>query len=419
MFFLLLIIHPSLNVYGEVYTPFSLELKIYSDGNVKVDYVIECEITSPRVDVSLFGSSYNNLVIRDEEGNPLDSSPIENGVKVDSLGAEKVTFTYLTNDLTDKDGPLWSLNITAPIDIGISIPLEATIIDLSDIPLDIGIKEDLQFLVLPPGYAYIYYIIGLPDLETEASDAIEKAIEYVAIKKSEGYILTNAEDEIKKAQNFLSEEKYSEAINTAEQVVEITDSITNSAVSASSQIDLAQAAITQAEEEGRINNLEDQENKLSIAKSLYAEGEYLEAEALAAQVYQQALNLKKPSNNLLFFASILILIVIVGAYLYFTKYRKIEVNGSRIVQSEDIEVKIDLDTLFWKHDNLRLEDKEVIKFLASRGGEAYAQDIRERFDLPRSTAWRLIRRLVGEGIVEDTKVGNQSLVRIMKEYRRE
>jgi uncharacterized membrane protein len=335
------------------------------------------------------------------------------------LGAEKVTFTYLTNDLTDKDGPLWSLNITAPIDIGISIPLEATIIDLSDIPLDIGIKEDLQFLVLPLGDAYLYYIIGLPNLETEASESIAKAIEYVSENKSEGYILTKAEDEITKAQNLFYEEKYAEAINTAEQVIEIIDSITSSAVSASSQIDLAQAAITQAKEEGRINNLEEQENKLSVAKSLYAEGEYLEAEALAAQVYQQALNLKKPSSNLLFFASILILIVFVGAYLYLTKYRKIVVKGSRTVQSEDIEVKIDLDTLFWKHDNLRLEDKEVIKFLASRGGEAYAQDIRERFDLPRSTAWRLIRRLVGEGIVEETKVGNQSLVRIIKEYRHE
>jgi hypothetical protein len=31
----------------------------------------------------------------------------------------------------------------------------------------------------------------------------------------------------------------------------------------------------------------------------------------------------------------------------------------------------------------------------------------------------LIRRLVGEGIVEETKVGNQSLVRIIKEYRHE
>ncbi|MHA2309076.1 MAG: helix-turn-helix transcriptional regulator [Candidatus Heimdallarchaeaceae archaeon] len=416
IFFLFLIIHPSLNVYGEVYIPYSLNLTIYTDGRVKVDYIIECEITSPRVDVNLFGSSYSNLVIRDEEGNPLDSSTIENGVKVDSLGAEKVTFSYLTNGVTSKEGPIWSLNITTPVDVGIRIPHGASIIDLSDIPKDIGIKDELQYLVLPSGDVYIYYIIGLPDVVTDARNAIEKAIVYVSGKESEGYILINTEEEIVKAQIFFEEEKYSEAINTAEHVITITDSIIESAASAASQIDLAQTALTQANEEGRTLNLEVQRNKLSNAKSLYEEGEYIEAEVIAAQVYQQSLNLNKPSNNILFFA-VVTLVVIVVAYLYFTKYRRIDKKGTGTVQSNEIQVKIDLDTLFWKHDNLRLEDKEVIKFLASTGGEGFATEIRDRFDLPRSTAWRLIRRLVNEDIVEEIKVGNQSLVRIREEYR--
>ena len=62
-------------------------------------------------------------------------------------------------------------------------------------------------------------------------------------------------------------------------------------------------------------------------------------------------------------------------------------------------------------------DREVVRYLAEFGGEAFAYEIRERFDLPRSSAWRLIRRLAGLEIVEEVKVGNQSLVKILEKYR--
>ncbi len=78
--------------------------------------------------------------------------------------------------------------------------------------------------------------------------------------------------------------------------------------------------------------------------------------------------------------------------------------------------KVNLDKIFFKFDNLRLEEKEVLRFLAGRNGEAFASEIRDRFDMPRSTAWRLMRRLVEYGLVEETKVGNQSLIRIISEY---
>ena len=77
---------------------------------------------------------------------------------------------------------------------------------------------------------------------------------------------------------------------------------------------------------------------------------------------------------------------------------------------------VDLKKIFDKHDTLRLEDREVIKFLAENKGEAFATEIRDRFDLPRSSAWRLIRRLVNNEIVDVVKIGNQSLIRIKERY---
>jgi len=61
----------------------------------------------------------------------------------------------------------------------------------------------------------------------------------------------------------------------------------------------------------------------------------------------------------------------------------------------------------------------VLKYLAEYGGEAFANEIRERFDLPRTSGWRLIRRLERYEIVEERKLGGQSLISIKPEYRRQ
>jgi uncharacterized membrane protein len=79
--------------------------------------------------------------------------------------------------------------------------------------------------------------------------------------------------------------------------------------------------------------------------------------------------------------------------------------------------KVDLERIFQNHDTLKLEDREAIKFLAENNGEVFATEIRDRFDMPRSTTWRLIRRLKDLDIVEEVKVGNQSLIRIKEEYK--
>jgi len=43
-------------------------------------------------------------------------------------------------------------------------------------------------------------------------------------------------------------------------------------------------------------------------------------------------------------------------------------------------------------------------------GKAFESEIRERFQLPRTTTWRLIKRLEKEGIIEVRKVGGRDLV---------
>jgi len=65
------------------------------------------------------------------------------------------------------------------------------------------------------------------------------------------------------------------------------------------------------------------------------------------------------------------------------------------------------------HPELKQEDKEVIEFLAEKGGKAFEAEIRERFpDMPRTSLWRLVRRLERLEIVEVKRIGLENQVEL-------
>ena len=67
------------------------------------------------------------------------------------------------------------------------------------------------------------------------------------------------------------------------------------------------------------------------------------------------------------------------------------------------------------YPQLKKEDKEVIEFLAEKGGKAFEAEIRERFpDMPRTSLWRLVRRLERLEIVEVKKIGLENQVQLEK-----
>ena len=67
------------------------------------------------------------------------------------------------------------------------------------------------------------------------------------------------------------------------------------------------------------------------------------------------------------------------------------------------------------YPQLKKEDREVIEFLAEKGGQAFEAEIRERFpDMPRTSLWRLVRRLERLEIVEVKKIGLENQVQLKK-----
>ena len=389
---------------------------LYSDGTARTEYLVESDALQARIAVELFGPPYNHLVIRDDEGNPLVYSTEEANVTVDSLGALELTFTYLTMSLTTKEGIVWTFNVSTPVSTRIKLPEGAAIFDMSDIPTDIGVDGSRQYIVLEPGDLSVYYMIGLPDVEREAQEALTEAESHIGDLESMGYVLTEARSILSQAQGLYDSDQYVESKNRAELAVKTADETVEDAVNAYGDIGRASEAVSQASSDGRTDGLDEAQSSLEAASTYYSEGNYAEARIYALQAYQQAATAITPKSNSLLYAGILLLAGLGGGGYYYMQRIKAKkpLSGVPVDSSQAREVNLDL--IFWHHQDLRLEDKEVIRFLAESNGEAFASEIRDRFEIPRSSAWRLIRRLVNNEIVEERKIGNQSLVRVRDKY---
>ena len=76
---------------------------------------------------------------------------------------------------------------------------------------------------------------------------------------------------------------------------------------------------------------------------------------------------------------------------------------------------ISVEKILKMHPELKKEDKEVVEFIAEKGGQVFEAEIRERFpDMPRTSLWRLVRRLERLEIVEVKKIGLENQVQLKK-----
>jgi uncharacterized membrane protein len=77
--------------------------------------------------------------------------------------------------------------------------------------------------------------------------------------------------------------------------------------------------------------------------------------------------------------------------------------------------RFNVETIFRAHPQLIKEEKDVVRFLVEKEGNAFESEIRERFpDIPRTSLWRLVRRLEKLEIVRVKKIGLENRVELKK-----
>ncbi|ASI98457.1 helix-turn-helix transcriptional regulator [Thermococcus celer] len=144
------------------YTVSSLVLTVYDDGYVKVEYELLPSEYSSQIELPLLGEHYENVIVEDGNGNPVNFELGNGSLLIYPGDAEVVNVSYYTPDLTSKEGMVWTLNVSTGDSFTVVLPENAIVVDLSDVPLEIAGNS----ITMPPGNQSISYTLNGRDSES-------------------------------------------------------------------------------------------------------------------------------------------------------------------------------------------------------------------------------------------------------------
>ncbi|MFQ6135045.1 MAG: hypothetical protein ACE5KU_04450, partial [Nitrososphaerales archaeon] len=317
------------------YTPETLFLTVYADGNTVVEYTLTVDVTLPRAAIPIFGQLYMDMIVTGGQDILLDYTVKDGVATIDTLGAEEVNILYTALDLVNKEGAIWTLNIETPVTFSVRFPKEATIIGISSIPSSITLADNQYILTLNSGQQSVSYSTGVVGTKEQASISIKNAEIAVDQAESEGISVQEAEEELNKAQQAYDQGRYIDAEQSASKAMRLVEQALSQTTEAPPQPPQETLWIPWA----------------------------VAALAVAALVIMQIRRRSGPK----------------------TAYEK-EIRT------------IDVAKIFQSKPQLRLEDREAIQYLADSGGEAFEAELREHFNLPKTTIWRMVRRLQREDL---------------------
>ena len=100
------------------------------------------------------------------------------------------------------------------------------------------------------------------------------------------------------------------------------------------------------------------------------------------------------------------MVLVVAGYLYINQQKR-----GMIQKPDTKQPKVDLDAVFDENPNLRTDDKAVLRYLEETGG-VFITEIRDHFDIPKSSAWRMVRRLEENGFISTSMVGGETYLQL-------
>ncbi len=346
----------------------STEIQIYRDGLVRVTQVVSVDETIAAISLPLLGSSASNYIVLDENQTVLDyEDPEGNNLTILTLGATTVSLQYETHSLTSKHGEVWTFIVYTPYNITVQLPEESTVVYLSETPTEIDMENNR--LTLFPSQWEINYVIPLnPPADFQISD------------------LTVTPAEVKAREEVTISVKVT---NIGGQSGTYTVSlIVNQTTEQTKVVTLAGGASSTAE--------------FKITKQTL--GTYnIEVEGLTDEltVSEEVQNGGGTSDSLpIEYVAVALVAIVAIVFVVFFLIKKRKPNAEKIVKL---------------HPQLNKEEQDVIHFLAENEGKAFESQIRERFpEIPRTSLWRLVRRLEKLDIIKIKKIGLENQVELKK-----
>lgn len=104
-------------------------------------------------------------------------------------------------------------------------------------------------------------------------------------------------------------------------------------------------------------------------------------------------------------------IVVIAFAIWFLRRKK-----TLAPQPKETADEVDVEKLLEREKHLRPEEVQVIRFLAEKHGTAFEAELYGKLNLPRTTTWRLLKRLEKMEIVDIRKSRRQNIVSVRRKY---
>jgi uncharacterized membrane protein len=431
----------------------SIFIGILSNGDSIVQYDLRMKNNTNEITLPLIGGNISDILVKNYLSKYLGYTfnSVTNEIKINTQNESQLRITYQTPGLVNKQEREWSFFIDSAFPFTVKLPNDAVVTNLGEqSPSLIRKLGGQNLLSFDKGKISIDYVIGYAGTREQAIISISSAELDLAKAESEhvGINLDEVKGILNTAKTAVNQSNFIEAERLANNASDISRSVAESFEASKDMISNA----TRKVEDAQAMNTDASQASEFISKSNieFSQGNYpkaLEYATLAVNsldvTKKEQISPSSSSSTFLFLiplaASAGLFIIVkyrskIIPHLESTRFKKdtldndltpntLKENNLTEKQSPMKEqIKIDSSTQSDLHrlvadvvkqkGNLKPEEREILFYISEKEGAAFEGEIRNKFILPKTSLWRLIKRLEREDLIEVTKIGGQNLIKL-------
>ena len=455
---LLLIIFSPGTIFNKVHSQVqydvnSIFIGILSNGDSIVQYDLRLKNNATQITLPLIGGYINEILVKNYSSKLLGYkfNSVTNEISINSQNESQLRITYQTPDLVSKQERQWRFFMNSPFPFTVKLPNDAVVTNLGEqSPSLIRKLGGQNLLSFDKGKILIDYVIGYAGTREQAIISINSA--ELDLKNAEsdhvGINLDDAKGILNNAKTAVNQSNYIDAERLANNASDLSRNLADSFETSKDVISNA----THKVDDARAINKDTSEASqyLSLSNIEFSQGNYPKALEYATSainsldITKQEKISSSPSSSI--YIVLIPIAASVGVFM-FLKYKSKIIPNMLSIRTGKNRPDSDLTTNYFKESgrtkeqppmkeqinndvtsqsyhrklvadyieqkgNLKPDEKEILFYLADKGGAAFEGEIRNKFILPKTSLWRLIKRLEREDMIEVTKIGGQNLIKL-------
>ncbi len=436
----------------------SVFIGILSNGDSIVQYDLRLKSNTSEITLPLIGGNINEILVRNYLSKYLvyTFNSVTNEIKINSQNESQIRITYQTPDLVNKQEREWSFLIDSAFPFTVKLPNDAVVTNLGEqSPSLIRKLGGQNLLSFDKGRISIDYVIGYAGTREQATISINSAELDLAKAESEhlGINLGSVKDILLNAKTALNQSNFIDAERLATNASDLSSTITVSFEVSKEMMSNATRKI----EEFQDMNVDTSQASEFVSKSNieFSQGNYPKAIEYATLALN-SLDVPRQEQPFLYSSTAYLLLIPLAVSVGFFILRKYKRKSNPQMQdtvNKNDPYNSDNQTNIYKENsfdeqqshgeeqtntevtpeksnlqnfvsdairqkgNLKPEEKDILLYISEKEGAAFEGEIRNKFILPKTSLWRLIKRLERENLIEVTKIGGQNLIKLKLSYK--